>query len=124
MAMTPSIIWMRDSGEPARDAEVRCDQCGRQGTIALVARGSPHPVVTARFCRGCWPAAHRRVLAERDAESAAFGAAYARWAPSGDGAEPAPPPGLSIEWHWSVLLSSLYREYRHHASASSRQAAP
>ena len=122
--MTPSISWMQECEEPARAPEARCDRCGRQGTIALVARGSPRPAVSARFCRRCWPAAHRRVLAERDAESAAFREAYARWAPSGVGAEPATPPGLSIKWHWSVLLSSLYRQSRHDASVSSRQAAP
>ena len=122
--MTPSVVWMHESEEPARDAKARCNECDRQGTIALVARGSPRPVVTARFCRRCWPSAHRRVLAERDAESAAFLEAYARWAPSGVGPEPATPPGLSIKWHWSVLLSSHYRQSRHDASVSSRQAAP
>ena len=122
--MTPSRVFLRESGEPARDPQAPCDQCGRRGTIALVARGSPHPSVVARFCRRCWPAAHRRVLAESDAESAAFSEAYAQWAPSGVGAEPAAPPGLSIKWHWSVLLTSLYRQSRHDASASSRQAAP
>ena len=71
---------MHESEEPARDAKAHCNQCGRLGTIALVARGSPRPVVTARFCRRCWPSAHRRVLAQRDAESAAFLEAYARWA--------------------------------------------
>jgi hypothetical protein len=64
------------------------------------------------------------MLAERAAENAAFNDAYARWAPSGAGAEPAAPPGLSIEWHWSVLPGSLYREFRHDTSVSSRQAAP
>ena len=122
--MTRSVIWMQESEEPARDFQARCTQCGRQGTIALVARGSPRPIVIARFCRGCWPEAHWRALAERDAEDAAFGEAYARWAPSGVGPEPAAPPGLSIKWHWSVLLTSLYRQSRYDASLSSRQAAP
>ena len=122
--MTPSIVWMRQSEEPARDTKARCDQCGRRGTIALVAHGSPRPVVAARFCRGCWPDAHRRVLAERDAESAVFREAYARWAPLGVGAEPEAPPELSIKWHWSVLLSSLYRQSRHDASLLLRQSGP
>jgi len=122
--MSPQIGWIEQSGLLRRDTEALCTHCGRQGTIAFVARGTPRPHVTARFCRRCWPDAHLRTLSARDAEHAAFAEAYARWAATGDAPEPVSPPGWSIAWHWSVLPSSLYRESRHAASTSLRQATP
>ena len=94
-----------------------CASCGRKGTVAYVAFGSP-PNEIRRYCRRCWPAA------ERAEEERA--ASYHRtrrqiiddWrAASRRGEAKGPPvipeyPPRQMGWHWSTSVRTLLWWFR------------
>jgi hypothetical protein len=106
------------NGRPARERDAACDRCGRRGTFARVTRATDPPV-ERRYCRRCWPAAHRRHFAEREAEVARWFRAsdeavqaWARAARRGQPVLPPAPPGETLAWHWSLALGTHWREAR------------
>jgi hypothetical protein len=121
--------------DPVREESARCDACGRTGTAALSLVKSQPPRVE-RFCRRCWPAAHGRVLkdveaehARWEAESLAFNVAMYHWlrACQRDPAAPKPapppvPPSRARAWHWTLILGSHYREWKHARRRSAESA--
>jgi hypothetical protein len=103
-----------------RDAEAVCASCGRSGSWALITYVN-EPVTLERYCRRCWPGAHR---ASEDAVSRAMESHWAaQWAwmrqPRRDHAEPAAPPALRgrvMIWHWSLTAGTWWRSLRHEAA--------
>jgi hypothetical protein len=109
---------------PAREPDAVCDRCGRRGTDARVTRASDPPA-ERRYCRRCWPAAHRRHIAAREAAVAAwfraFDEAVQGWARAGRPGPPVlppAPPGATLAWHWSLALGTHWREARPRAPAT------
>jgi hypothetical protein len=89
-----------DDSDP-RDLTARCDQCGKQGTIARATRHSAPPLVL-RYCGTCWPAAGDELeRRERDEHERWRNAHLARGPANAEVSEEAPAPWStsSRSWH-------------------------
>jgi hypothetical protein len=71
-----------------------------------------------RYCRRCWPAAHRCALkAQRAAVLAWFAASHRAAQDYMAGRRETPeaptPDAFSTAWHWSLIPGTWWREYRY-----------
>ena len=100
--------------EPSYAPDARCAWCGRRGTVGAVARGDGVPVIQARYCFRCWPAARKAAEEAFGREVRASWAAIEAWrragATDGDTPPPAPPLGLRAGWRGEVacLLAAAH----------------
>ena len=125
--MPTRIVVMESDPAPAREPHAVCNACGRRGTAARVTWCGESPTVY-RYCRRCWPAAHRRTIAE--IHDGMFRSA-AEWLDSVQAATSAeeaarlegPSLGVTVRWDWSLIPGSLWREFasdRSHRAGLSR----
>jgi hypothetical protein len=115
--MSPSIVTVVAPSLDPIDDDALCAACGRQGTWAVLAIGSPPHTIT-RYCGRCWPAAHAAALAADDGERDRINGNVSEWMQS-DPATRASEPDLSagqarfMSYHPLLAPGSLYREWRH-----------
>jgi hypothetical protein len=115
---------------PTPDFIAACAGCGRHGTIAYAAWHKT-PLRIDRYCRRCWPAAHRRLQSGhwrgRDEGFEAWAAQAGRRAAADEDVgfvDQFSPVPVSLAWHWTVALSSTIRDevmlFRYRRVASQR----
>jgi hypothetical protein len=112
---------------PHVDPTAPCTTCGRLGTRAIIALGDP-PQTVSRYCRRCWPDAHRAALRSTDEQMAAYERTVTEWTQSDRVGSPLPaspgPGSRYMSWHLSLALGTLWREFQHvRKQRSSRHAA-
>jgi hypothetical protein len=91
-------------GSP-RNPAADCTNCGRRGTFARVRRATDPPTEGV-YCRRCWPGAHLKLAAERDAD-------IAEWlrVTQSVALDLTPPPPTTMQWHWSLAPGTIWREF-------------
>jgi hypothetical protein len=95
--MSPTYTIAAVSNLDPVDSAATCHDCGHLGTAAVVVWSPKAGREPQRFCRRCWPDAHRRHLKETRAmkenpELRHFGSV--------------------VGWHWSLAIGTLFREMR------------